>query len=94
MRPYERNFVMSAETAASKKSFLTRAMENVRAKQNADSSDEYNDHPAVIADNKKFAKIAVVAAVGTVAVLALSWKTLSKMAPVEEETSEETTSQD
>jgi hypothetical protein len=64
-------------------------MENVRDKQNADSSDEYNDHPAVIADNKKFAKIAVAATVGTVAVLALSWKALSKMAPVEEETSEE-----
>jgi hypothetical protein len=74
-----------------KKSILTSAMEAVaRKKQNADASDEYNDHPAVIADNKKFAKIAVAATIGTVAVLALSWKALSKMAPVEDETTSET----
>lgn len=79
---------MSDETAP-KKSFLTTAMENVRAKKNADDSSD--EHPAVIADKKKFAKIAVAATVGTVAVIALSWKTLSKMAPVEEETAEENT---
>lgn len=80
---------MSTETTTPKKSILTTAMENVRAKKNADSSDEQN--PGFIADNKKFAKIAVVATVGTVAVIALTWKTLSKFAPVEDETSLEDT---
>lgn len=85
---------MSAETAAPK-SFLTRLMETAaRDKQDVDASDEYSDHPAFVADRKKFAKIAVAATVGTAAVIALSWKALSKMAPVEEETSEDTASED
>lgn len=86
---------MSAETSASKPSFLTRLMETAaRDKQDDFVSDEHADHPAIIADKKKYAKIAVAATVGTVAVIALSWKALSKFAPVEEETSEETTSED
>lgn len=84
---------MSTETAAPK-SFLTRLFETTsRNKQDGDASDEYASHPAIIADNKKFAKIAVVATVATVTVVALAWKPLSKFAPVEE-TVETATSED
>ena len=87
------DFVMSAETAA-KKSFLTRLMETTaRNKQDGEASDE-NANPGFVADKKKFATIAVAATVGTAAAIALSWKALSKMAPVEEETSEDTASED
>ena len=82
------------ETTTPQKSFLTRAMENVRAKQDDENLDEYNDHPAFIADAKRYRKAAVIATVGTVAVLAIAWKTLSKMAPVEEETTDEVAPQD
>lgn len=80
---------MSAENADQKKSFLTRLMETAaRNKQDDASLDEYKDHPAIIADNKKFVKIAVASTVATAAVIALSWKTLSAMAPVEETSTE------
>lgn len=85
---------MSTETAATKKSFLTRLMETAARDKQDDLGSEYDNHPSVVADNKRFAKIAVAATVGTVAVIALSWKALSSMAPVEEETSESIASED
>ena len=85
---------MSAEnvTPEEKTSFLTRAMLLAdRRKKSADAE----EHPGFAADKKKFAVIAVAATTATVAAIALSWKALSKMAPVEEEVSdEETTSED
>lgn len=84
---------MSAETSASKPSFLTRLFETASpATQDGTVSDEQNT--GILADRKKFAKIAVTATVVTATVIAVSWKTLSKFAPVEEEVAEETTSND
>jgi len=86
---------MSAETSASTSSFFTRLFEtNSRANGDDLVSDEHASHPAFIADNKRYKKYAVIAAVGTAAVIAVSWKTLSKFAPVEEEVTEETISND
>lgn len=80
---------MSAETSAPKTSFLTRLFETASpAAQDGTVTDEQN--PGFLADRKKFAKIAVTATVVTATVIAVSWKSLSKFAPVEEEVAEET----
>jgi hypothetical protein len=86
---------MSAETETPKKTtFLTRAMETVRAKENGEGSEEHADHPAFIADTKRFQKRVLVATIGTTAALAVAWKLLSKLPDVDEETSEEINPED
>lgn len=56
---------MSAETAASNKSFLTRAMENVRAKENGEGTEDQTPNKQLI---KKIAVGAGAVVAGTAAV--------------------------
>lgn len=79
---------MSTETTTKKKSILTTAMENVRAKQNDETTDE-----GTITDKKitrKQIAIGIGAVAGTAAVLTLAIKIFTGQS-VEDETSEEET---
>lgn len=60
---------MSDETTTSKKSFLTNTMEKVAAKKAARNSDDYENNPTIKAENARFKKVAVLAAVGCTALL-------------------------
>lgn len=84
---------MSTETTTSKNSILTNAMNAVRAKQNGDNS-EQETNPAFKAEITRFKKLALAAAVGTVAVLAVAWTIENKRNGTDEISEEEITPED
>lgn len=76
---------MSTETTTPKKSFLTRAMENVRATENGEGTDE-NATPKKI--TRKQIALGVGALAGTAAVVTIALKIFTGQ-KVEDETSDE-----